>query len=105
MGHRAYYPDETSQAVLNRVHSGLDGYPLTTREFLGPDATVKDLNDYAYANFSKKEPLRLTKTEVLERFVTNWRKYFDWRYERGTSVEEYRRIDAMRAERKQQTQA
>jgi hypothetical protein len=94
------YLDGSSITVAARNPSGLDSHPTKKMIYLGPDATVPQVLDHLKRERPSAGQLQLTLENILPLYQQSWREFIDWRRSRGTSLEEYRRIDAIRLLRK-----
>lgn len=95
------YRDGSSITVAAKIPSGLDSHPARKMIYLGPDATTSEVLDRLRTERPSTGQLQPTAENILPLYRQGWTEFIDWRRSRGTSLEEYKRMDARRRVRKQ----
>ncbi|MGZ4813914.1 MAG: hypothetical protein ACXVZV_00795 [Terriglobales bacterium] len=96
----ARYADGRSMTAVNKNGHGLDPHPKRRIDYIGPQATAEHVIQHARSNFGAEGRLHPTEPQVIEGFKKNWTEYVQWRRERGTTAEEYKRVAHIRAAEK-----
>jgi hypothetical protein len=99
------YEDQSSFSVVNTDWTGLDVPPEKKVVHLGPEATAETVLERALNERPEGARRRPTEENVLEDFTKNWQKHIEWRRTRGTTAEEYKRVDERRHEREKRQAA
>ena len=94
------YQDCSSITASARFPSELDPHPAKKIFYLGSLAAVTEILDRLRAERPSAGQLQPTEENTLPLYRKGWSDYMDWRRSRGTSLEEYKRIDARRQIRK-----
>ncbi len=94
------YEDGTAFIVSAHESPGLDPHPKRTTVRLPRTATVEEILQKMLAERPQKPMEIPQKDEVVTRFKKSWREYMEWRRAKGTSAEEYKRVDQKRVARK-----
>lgn len=91
------YANATSFGVANKDATGLDEHPSRPIVYLGPDATSDAVVERALRERPEGLRRRPTPENILEDYKTAWRMHVDWRRQRGTTAEEFKRVDQRKA--------
>jgi len=94
------YADASSFAVANKNATELDQHPSMKIVYLGPEATADAVLEEALRSRPEGVRRRPDVGNVLEDYRVAWRTYVEWRRQRGTTAEEYKRVDERRARAK-----
>lgn len=94
------YEDDSSFSVANKDATGLDPHPRRKAVYLGTDATVDTVITRALSDRPDGLRRRPTAENLLDAYKKAWRTGVEWRRARGTTAEEYKRLDERRARAK-----
>lgn len=93
------YPDGSSFTIANKTSSGVDPHPQRKVIDIGPDQPAEEVLRQALALRPSGEYLRFKPEDVIPNYIRRWKEYMEWRRQRGTTIDEFRRIDAQRVAR------
>jgi hypothetical protein len=94
------YEDGLLFSVVAKESAGLDPHPKRKSVRLPRTATIDEVFQKMMSERPQGPMLRVSRELVIPRFKQSWREYVEWRRQRGTTAEEYKRIDERRAARK-----
>ena len=90
------YEDGSSFNVANKNATGVDHHPAKKIVYLGTEASAQDVIKRARDGRPDGTRCRPDASNLLENYKKSWREHIEWRRSRGTSAEEYRRVDERR---------
>jgi hypothetical protein len=95
------YRDGSSITVSTKIPSGLDSHPAKKKIYVGRDAPTSEMLDRLRTERPPTGQIQPRSENILSLYRQDWIEFIDWRRSRGTSLEEYKRIDARRLAEKQ----
>lgn len=94
------YTDGSSFTIANKNSTGVDPHPQRTCVDIGPDQPAEEVLRQALALRPPGEYVKFKPEDVVPNYIRRWKEYIQWRRQRGTSVDEFRRIDEQREARR-----
>jgi len=94
------YDDGLVFSVVAKEAAGLDPHPKRKSVRLPRTASLEEVFQKMLSERPPDAILEMNRETVVPSFKRSWREYVEWRRERGTTAEEYKRIDERRAARK-----
>jgi hypothetical protein len=91
------YEDWSSFSVANKKPAPIDPHPTKKTLYLGPEANADAVIERARRERPNGVRRRPTRDTILSDGATSWRQYVEWRRARGTTAEEYKRVDEAKA--------
>jgi hypothetical protein len=91
------YEDWSSLSVSNRRPSPVDPHPTKRSICLGLEATVEEVMEKARRERPDHPRRKAVRENILPDYATSWRQRVEWRRARGTTAEEYKRVDQRKA--------
>ncbi len=93
------YVDGSVFTISAHESPGLDPHPMRTTIRVPRTTTVEEILEKMLRERPEKVMVTPAKEMVVPRFKQSWREYMEWRRQKGTSAEEYRRVDERRQAR------
>ena len=94
------YEDASSFGASNKNAPPVDPRPTKVTQYLGPDATAEAVIERARLGRPGGVRHRPSRDKFLSDYAAGWREDVEWRRARGTSAEEYKRVDQAKAKAK-----